>query len=73
MPSECGYFRQLAEQQRTLKAHGFDHFPTEEELLAYLCDTNGRLELLAAALGFSIEKDVLGRYFLTPCRKEAIR
>ena len=54
MPSECGYFRQLAEQQCILTAHGFDHFPNEEEPLAYLFDTNDRLELLATALGFSI-------------------
>lgn len=73
MPSECGYFRQLAEQQRTLKAHRFDHFPTEEELLAHLFDTNDKLKLLATALGFSIEKDVLGRSFLTPCREETMR
>ena len=43
MPSECGYFRQLAEQQCILTAHGFDHFPNEEEPLAYLFDTNDRL------------------------------
>lgn len=73
MPSECGYFRQLAEQQHALRAHGFDYFPTEEELLAYLFDTNDKLELLATALGFSIEKDVLGRNFLTPCRKGNVR
>ena len=71
MPSECGYFRQLAEQQCILTAHCFDHFPNEEEPLAYLFDTNDRLELLATALGFSIEKDVLGRYFLMTLRKEA--
>lgn len=73
IPSECGYFRQLAEQQCVLTAHGFNHFPNEEELLAYLFDTNDRLELLATALGFSIEKDVLGRNFLMTPGKEALK
>lgn len=49
------------EAQRLLKAHGFERWPTEEELLRYLFKVEDKVDILADMLGYRIAPDVRGR------------
>ena len=49
------------EAQRLLKAHGFERWPTEEELLRYLFKVEDKIDVLADMLGYRIAPDVRGR------------
>ena len=65
MPSESNYFDNLAKRAEALRGHGFDHFPSDKELLDYLMETNDNIDLVAGALGLRLEKDWRGRFHLT--------
>ena len=49
------------EAQRLFKAHGFECWPTEEELLRYLFKVEDKVDILADILGYRIAPDVRGR------------
>lgn len=49
------------EDQRLLKAHGFERWPTEEELLRHLFKVEDKVGILAGLLGYRIAPDVRGR------------
>ncbi|MDD5924974.1 hypothetical protein [Ellagibacter isourolithinifaciens] len=69
MPSSSNYFNKLADRNRSMAEHGFDHFPDDGELLDYLIETNDKVDLLAGALGMRIEKDTRGRFRVAPGRE----
>lgn len=62
MASEYSYFLSALNDERLLHDHGFDHWPTDEELARYLMDTNDRISAVERALGISSVKDVRGRW-----------
>lgn len=49
------------QDQRLLKAHGFDHWPGDEELVRYLFSLEEKIDFLAHANGIQFERDVRGR------------
>lgn len=56
------YFARMSATRQELLRHGFDGWPTDEEALRYLLDTNDRLDAVCAALGVVAEKDFRGRW-----------
>lgn len=54
------YFNRLLEEERELKAHGFDHYPTEDELMRYAFGLEDRLKALCQALGVTVQCDCCG-------------
>lgn len=57
-----GYFEQLARQQQVLERHGFDHYPSEEELLEYALSLEDRIDKLCEYPNVHLEQDVRGRW-----------
>lgn len=49
------------DDQRLLKAHGFDHWPCDEELVRYLFAAEEKVDLLARVNGIQFERDARGR------------
>ena len=62
MLSTSTYFANIAKDEQLLAAHGFDHWPTDEELARYLMDTNDRMDALCKALSLRTVQDVRGRW-----------
>ena len=69
MPSKSSYFENLTDQKMNVRDHGFDHFPSDEKLVDYLFETNGKIDLVANAMGVRVERDVCGRLHLAPTRE----
>ena len=61
MNSQERFFPSAYEDQRLLKAHGFDHWPGDEELVRYLFAVEEKVDLLARANGIQLERDARGR------------
>ncbi len=59
------YFASLEEGQRLLSAHGFDHWPTDDELARYVFEVKDMLTLLASANGVRFDRDARGRLRMT--------
>ena len=55
------YFTSMLDDQRLLKAHGFDDWPDDEELVRYLFAVEEKIDLLASINGIQLERDVRGR------------
>lgn len=55
------YFASLEESQRLLSAHGFSHWPTDDELARYVFEIMDMITLLASADGIRIYRDARGR------------
>ncbi len=67
---DANYFRGQEEQRRLLARHGFDHWPTDGELIGYLIDLDDKLDALCDALGFSVIRDCRGRWCV--CRTSQV-
>ena len=57
-----GFFRELINDERMLRSHGFDGWPNNEELVRYACDLEDGLHALAEAFGVELTKDARGRW-----------
>lgn len=66
------YFDGLAAQERRLSEHGFDHYPTDEELLEYLMQLNDKVNALYRATGMDAVQDWRGNWHAHPARREAV-
>ena len=49
------------QEQRLLKSHGFEQWPSDEELLRYIFSVEDKIDFLAQNCGFQFERDVRGR------------
>lgn len=58
------------QDQRLLKAHGFDRWPGDEELVRYLFFVEEKIDFLAHVNGIHFERDVRGR--LQAYRREEV-
>ena len=65
MNTNTTYFAEMFRMNQLLKRHGFESWPSEEEQLMYLIDTNERIDALSSALGLKVEKDIQGRWFVS--------
>ena len=68
--SPQSYFANMALQQRRLQLHGFDHYPSEEELFDYVIDLNDKVNALYWALGMKSVRDSRGTWHAFPIQKE---
>lgn len=50
MKGSNSYFGDMVRTERLLREHGFDHWPTEDELVRYLFATNDRLDAVCNAM-----------------------
>lgn len=73
MTSYENYFSELAQTEKLLKSHGFDRWPTEEEIVRYLFDLNDRLDAICLFAGIETIKDVRGRWLVQGARQAVIR
>ncbi len=69
MNSQEQFFPSAYEDQRLLKAHGFDHWPGDEELVRYLFAIEEKVDLLARVNGVQLERDARGRLHAY-CKRE---
>lgn len=67
------YFPRLAARQRLLEEHGFDRYPTEDELLDYVLEMSDRLNALYEALGLIAVEGRGGSWRTRPARCEGVR
>ena len=51
-----------------LRSHGFDAWPSSDELARYTFDLADGMDALARAVGISLEKDVRGRWRTHPAK-----
>ena len=65
MDTNTAYFGEMFRMNQLLRKNGFNDWPSEEEQLMYLMDTNERIDALSSALGLKLEKDVRGRWFVS--------
>ena len=65
------FFTSMLDDQRLLKAHGFDHWPGDEELVRYLFAVEEKIDLMASINGIQLERDARGR--LHVYRKEEVQ
>ena len=68
MQATSSYFARMDAMEQELRRHGFDSWPSEEDLLRYLMDTNDRVDAVCAALGMVTAKDVRGRWLVYASR-----
>lgn len=68
-----GYFEGFCNDKQLLKRHGFDHWPSEDELAEYLFETNDRMDAVCAALRLETCIDVRGRWHVYPVGKQGVR
>lgn len=62
MQATSSYFTKMDPIEQDLRRHGFDSWPSKEDLLRYLLDTNDRIDAVCAALNVVTAKDVRGRW-----------
>ena len=62
------YFRNLERDAGMLSSHGFDAWPSSDELARYAFDLADGVDALARAVGVSLEKDVRGRWRARPAK-----
>ncbi len=65
------FFTSMLDDQRLLKAHGFDHWPGDEELARYLFAVEEKIDRLANINGIQLERDARGR--LHAYRRQEVR
>ncbi|MDI9590220.1 MAG: hypothetical protein QM302_04160 [Acidobacteriota bacterium] len=56
------YFTRLAKEEQWLKKHGFDHYPSDDELLDYAFSIEDRVEALCQHIDIKLAQDVRGRW-----------
>lgn len=61
MDSPERFYTSIHEDQRLLKAHGFDRWPDNEELARQLFRIEEKIDLLSRINGIQFERDVRGR------------
>lgn len=61
-----GFFRRLINDERMLRSHGFDGWPSDEELVRYACDLEDGLRALADAFGADLARDAAGNWRVLP-------
>ena len=66
--SESTYFRNLERDIGMLRSHGFDTWPSGDELALYAFDLADGMDELARAVGVSLEKDLRGRWRTRPVK-----
>lgn len=66
------YFTDLYQEEKILRKHGFDYWPDERELAEYLFDTNDRMDVICAALGFCTYQDVRGRWCIDAAAEQVV-
>ncbi len=71
MNSPEQFFTSMLDDQRLLKAHGFDQWPGDEELVRYLFAVEEKIDLMASINGIEFERDARGR--LHVYRKEEVQ
>lgn len=68
MQATSSYFTRMDAMEQELRRHGFDSWPSEEDLLRYLLDTNDRIDAVCTALNMVTAKDVRGRWHVYASR-----
>lgn len=66
------YFDGLAMGQRKLHRHGFDRYPTDEELLDYIMQLDDKVTALYNACGLEAVLDWRGAWHVHPSRQEVV-
>lgn len=64
------YMQHLAQDERLLKAHGFDAWPDADETFRFACDAADSVYALANALRIQLIRDVRGRWLAIPLGKK---
>lgn len=60
------YFGDMVRAERLLREHGFDHWPTDDELVRYLFATNDRLDAVCNAMNAELVQDIRGNWQVVP-------
>lgn len=66
MKGSNSYFGDMVRTERLLREHGFDHWPTEDELVRYLFATNDRLDAVCNAMNAELVQDIRGSWQVVP-------
>lgn len=66
MKGPNSYFGDMVRTERLLREHGFDHWPTEDELVRYLFATNDRLDAVCNAMNAELVQDIRGNWQVVP-------
>lgn len=67
------YFSDMLRTDKLLKTHGFDRWPTEEEIVLYLLETNDRIDAICSFVGLETSKDIRGRWVVRNAEQGVIR
>lgn len=65
------YFSDVLRTERLLKSHGFDRWPTEEEIALYLFETNDRIDAICSFVGLETSRDVRDRWIVRSAEQKA--
>lgn len=66
MKGSNSYFGDMVRTERLLREHGFDHWPTDDELVRYLFATNDRLDAVCNAMNAELVQDIRGNWQVVP-------
>lgn len=66
MKGSNSYFGDMVRTERLLRGHGFDHWPTDDELVRYLFATNDRLDAVCNAMNAELVQDIRGSWQVVP-------
>lgn len=67
------YFSDILRTDKLLKTHGFDRWPTEEEVILYLFEMNDRIDAICSFIGAETSKDIRGRWVVRNTEQGVIR
>ena len=67
------YFSDMLRTDKLLKTHGFDRWPTEEEIVLYLLEMNDRIDAICSFVGLETTKDIRGRWVVRNVEQGVIR
>lgn len=70
--SVSAYFAGIIEEERVLRDHGFESWPTEAETVYYLMDISDRIDAVCKSIGVETRKDVRGRWQVVSLPEEAV-
>lgn len=65
------YSSEALRTERLLKSHGFDRWPTEEEIALYLFEANDRIDAICSFAGLQTSKDIRGRWIVQSSERKA--
>lgn len=66
------YFSDILRADKLLKCHGFDGWPTEEEVILYLFEMNDRIDAICSFIGAETSKDIRGCWVVRNAEQEVI-